>query len=257
MSGLQGHVHAVAETRTELRRALHELFVRHYENVSWETFSADFSDKDFVILLRRSSDGALAGFSTQKVLRCDSARVLFSGDTVIDRSAWGEQELVKAWCRLAGAVKGMESGTPLYWLLICKGYRTYLYLPVFFDSYWPRHELPTPPETQARLDGFAIAKFGDAYKDGLLKFPFPKGNLTAELAEVPPGRKKDPRVKFFNERNPGYAAGDELVCLTEICDENMKGLAKRLYREGYALGLTGLLRKAQASLGPLSGLSLT
>ncbi|MBI3299065.1 MAG: hypothetical protein HYZ75_12925 [Elusimicrobia bacterium] len=245
MAGLRGEVRAVAGTDESLRRSLHELFIRHYDNVSWEVFSADFAEKDFVILLRRAADGAAAGFSTQKVLRGerggDEARILFSGDTVIDKAAWGEQELVKAWCRLAGAVKSQEPNSPLHWLLICKGYRTYLYLPLFFDEYWPRREAPTPPEEQALIDDFGRWKFGPAYKDGLLRFAAPKGNLTPELAAVPSGRREDPRVKFFLERNPGYAAGDELVCLTEVSDGNMKGLAKRLYRDGYATGLHGLL----------------
>ena len=229
------------------RRELHALFIRHYENVSWELFAADFAEKDFVILLRRGPNGPVAGFSTQKVLRAEvggfEMRVLFSGDTVIDKEAWGEQGLVKGWCRLAGAIKSQQPDTPLYWLLICKGYRTYLYLPLFFSEYWPRHELPTPPKKQALLDAFAKTKFGRAYspKSGLLRFKEAKGNLTAELAEVPAGRKDDPRVKFFLERNPGFAKGDELVCLTEVSEANTKGLAKRLYKEGFTLGLESLL----------------
>lgn len=239
---------AAAPALTEAeRRELHALFTRHYDNVPWPLFAADFAEKDFVILLRRGPGGPVAGFSTQKVLRCDAQghemRVLFSGDTVIDREAWGEQGLVKGWCRLAGAIKAQSPDTPLYWLLICKGYRTYLYLPLFFAEYWPRHERAAPPKAQALLDAFAEAKFGAAYdrNAGLLRFSEPKGNLSAELAAVPAGRRDDPRVRFFLERNPGFAKGDELVCLTEVCEANMKGLAKRLYKQGYAEGLAGLL----------------
>jgi hypothetical protein len=237
----------VARLDEAARRELHALFVRYYENVPWELFAADFAEKDFVILLRRGPGGPVAGFSTQKVLRCEPGghemRVLFSGDTVIDKEAWGEQGLVRAWCRLAGALKSQRSDTPLYWLLICKGYRTYLYLPLFFADYWPRHERPTPPKAQALLDAFAKAKFGRAYskKTGLLRFKEAKGNLTADLAEVPAGRREDPRVKYFLERNPGYAKGDELVCLTEVSEANTKGLAKRLYKDGFTVGLPGLL----------------
>lgn len=247
MPGLVEEVVAAPGLSEPVRRELHTLFSRHYENVSWELFSADFAEKDFVILLRRGPRGPVAGFSTQKVLRCETAghemRVLFSGDTVIDKEAWGEQGLVRAWCRLAGAVKAQRPDTPLYWLLICKGYRTYLYLPLFFHDYWPRHERPTPPKAQALLDAFAQAKFGRAYspKTGLLRFKEAKGNLTPELAEVPAGRRDDPRVKFFLERNPGYAKGDELVCLTEVSGANTKGLANRLYKQGFTEGLSGLL----------------
>lgn len=247
MAELVEEVAAAPGLSEALRRELHALFSRHYENVSWELFSADFAEKDFVILLRRGRGGPVAGFSTQKVLRCETAghemRVLFSGDTVIDKEAWGEQGLVRAWCRLAGAVKAQRPDTPLYWLLICKGYRTYLYLPLFFHDYWPRHGRPTPPKAQALLDAFAKAKFGRAYnrKTGLLRFKEAKGNLTPALAEVPAGRRDDPRVKYFLERNPGYAKGDELVCLTEVSGANTKGLANRLYKQGFTEGLSGLL----------------
>lgn len=247
MPELVAEVAAASVLGESARRELHGLFTRHYDNVTWPLFAADFAEKDFVILLRRGPGGPVAGFSTQKILLCEAAgrevRVLFSGDTVIDREAWGEQGLVKAWCRLAGAVKAQRPDTPLYWLLICKGYRTYLYLPLFFAEYWPRHERPTPPETQALLDAFAQAKFAGAYdpKTGLLKFAQAKGNLTAALAEVPAGRRDDPRVRFFLERNSGYAKGDELVCLTEVSEANMKGLAKRLYKEGYTQGLLSLI----------------
>ncbi|TBR21291.1 hypothetical protein EPO15_10675 [bacterium] len=247
MAELVAEVAAARGLSEAERRELHALFSRHYDNVPWELFSSDFAEKDFVILLRRGRGGPVAGFSTQKVLRAEPGghemRVLFSGDTVIDKEAWGEQGLVKAWCLLAGALKSQRPDTPLYWLLICKGYRTYLYLPLFFTEYWPRHETPTPPKKQALLDAFAKAKFGRAYsaKKGLLRFKEAKGNLTSALAEIPAGRKDDPRVRFFLERNPGYAKGDELVCLTEVSEANTKGLAKRLYKEGFALGLPGLL----------------
>ena len=247
MPELAHEVAAAASLDEAARRELHALFIRHYENVPWELFAADFAEKDFVILLRRGPGGPVAGFSTQKVLRAEAGghemRVLFSGDTVIDREAWGEQGLVKGWCRLAGAVRSQRPDSPLYWLLICKGFRTYLYLPLFFHDYWPRHERPTPPKSQALLDAFAKAKFGRAYrpKSGLLRFKDAKGNLTPELAEIPAGRRDDPRVRFFLERNPNFAKGDELVCLTEVSEANTKGLAKRLYKEGFTLGLSRLL----------------
>ena len=39
-------------------------------------------------------------------------------------------------------------------------------------------------------------------------------------------------MRFFLEKNPGYARGNELVCVAELAPENMKGLAQRLLLEG-------------------------
>jgi hypothetical protein len=39
-------------------------------------------------------------------------------------------------------------------------------------------------------------------------------------------------VRFFLEKNPGYARGDELVCVAEISPGNMRGLARRMLLDG-------------------------
>lgn len=224
-------------TGEELDR-LYGLFTRHYDAVSREQFESDFREKDTVILLRDGAAGLVRGFSTQMVSRAshqdETVRVLFSGDTIIDPAYWGEQELVKAWCRLAGMLHAEEPETPFYWFLICKGYRTYLYLPVFFRDYYPRYDVPTPVQKQSLLDSFATAKFPAYYQPhkGLLEFPASKGQLKTALADIPAGRLKDPRVRFFLDKNPEYASGSELVCMTEISPRNMRGLALRMFQEG-------------------------
>lgn len=224
-------------TGEELDR-LYSLFTRHYDAVTREQFESDFREKDAVILLRDDGAGLVRGFSTQMVSRAvhqnTQVRVLFSGDTIIDPAYWGEQELVKAWCRLAGMLHAQEPETPFYWFLICKGYRTYLYLPVFFRDYYPRYDAPTPVEEQSLLDSLAAARFPAYYRPekGLLEFPVSQGQLKSSLADIPAGRVQDPRVRFFLEKNPEYAAGSELVCMTEISSRNMRGLALRMFQEG-------------------------
>jgi benzoyl-CoA reductase/2-hydroxyglutaryl-CoA dehydratase subunit BcrC/BadD/HgdB len=52
------------------------------------------------------------------------------------------------------------------------------------------------------------------------------------LAEVPDGRRDDPHVAYFLQQNPGWREGDELVCLTEIDDENLTVAGRRMIR-GY------------------------
>src|SRR5258706_70368 len=141
------------------RRTLYELLERHYEHVSWMQFEADVAEKDAVIVLRDAS-GLACGFSTQKVMHVTvdglAVRAIFSGDTIIDPSHWGEQELGRAWCRYVGQVRAADPEPPLYWFLISKGYRTYLYLPVFFKKYYPACAWPTPPGSQAA--GHRIAR---------------------------------------------------------------------------------------------------
>ena len=217
------------------RDAMFAVFARHYDEVSRARFDADLAEKDAVILLEDST-AAISGFSTQKVLRSRvdgrDVRALFSGDTVIDRSHWGEQELCRGWSRYAGAVLAREPQTPLFWFLISKGYRTYLYLPLFFREFYPRAGRSAPAFEQRVLDTFALAKFRDHYDraSGLISFPRSHGHLTPELAAVPPHRRGDEHVRFFLERNPGYANGTELACLAEISLANLNDFGRRLFR---------------------------
>ncbi len=144
---------------------------------------------------------------------------------------------MRAWCRYAGrAFAGTESGTPLFWLLISKGFRTYLYLPLFFRAFFPRRDAPTPPAVQRVLDVLAARRFGPAYDPdaGLLRFPASLGQLRPGLADTPAGRREDPDVRFFLQRNPGYARGEELVCLAEISPGNLRSFARRALLEGAA-----------------------
>jgi hypothetical protein len=231
---LSSSIVAPADLDAWQRAAMFTVFARHYEAISRPRFESDLDEKDAVILLEDGS-GAISGFSTQKILRATvggrEIRALFSGDTVIDRSQWGEQELVRGWCRFAGSVLQQEE-TPLYWFLISKGYRTYLYLPLFFREFFPRSGAEMPPCERSVLDTFASLKFGDHYdrRSGLISFPESLGQLANDVADVPLHRRDHEHVRFFLERNPDYAKGTELACLTEISLANLNDFGRRIFR---------------------------
>lgn len=216
---------------------LHALLERHYDLAPRETFERDLFEKDNVIVIRDEASGQICGFSTQKLFSTMVQGVpvsaVFSGDTIIDRSCWGSQELVRAFARYCGTVEASLAGRRLFWFLISKGYRTYLYLPLFFREYFPRHDGPTPKFEQQALDALASRKFGSFYsaRTGLIEFPRSHGQLKPELADIPKGREDDPRVRFFLERNPRYAQGSELACIGELTPSNLRGLCRKPYEE--------------------------
>ena len=211
---------------------LFDLFKRHYDHVSFDQFRTDFCEKDYVILLRDEVQDAVRGFSTlviyNRVVLHERFKLLFSGDTVIDQDYWGQQVLSKTWCSLAGKIKAEYPDTELYWLLITKGHRTYLYLPLFFHEFYPRYDRPTPLFDQEAIHDFGRLKYGESYDParGVVSFDTPHGQLRDDLAEVPASQLKNPHVRFFLERNTHYRKGDELICLTRLEAENMKALAK-------------------------------
>lgn len=210
---------------------LYGLYADHYLGTDPLRFQRDLAEKDWVILLR-DEEGWIAGFSTQMLLHTEldgqPFRALFSGDTLIRRDCWGSQELVRAWCRLAGSLKARAGDEPLYWFLISKGYRTYLYLPLFFHRFFPRFDEPTPSLERTLMDRLALGKFGEAYspETGLVQFAGDHDRLRPDL-DAAAERGENPHVRHFVRCNPEYARGVELVCLAEISPENMRGSARR------------------------------
>jgi hypothetical protein len=233
----KGNLHSriipVAQVTQVDRDAMFAIFARHYDCVCLEKFTTDLSEKDCVLMLRNEA-GAICGFSTQRILRITvqgrPVRAIFSGDTIVDRAYWGEQELGRCWCHYVSAAYAEEPDVPLYWFLISKGYRTYLYLPLFFERFHPNRHSATPEFEQLVLDTLASARFSRDYDSarGVITFVQPQGQLKPHLAEIPPRRLRDMNVQFFLLRNPGYRRGDELACLAEISPSNMKFFAGRI-----------------------------
>jgi hypothetical protein len=219
---------SLSETLVQRLYALHEA---SYDATDPLRFRSDLAEKEWVILLR-SAAGDVVGFSTQRTLDAEvhgrPVRALFSGDTVIDPDHWGEQTLARAWCRLAGGLKATCRDRALYWFLISKGHRTYMYLPAFFREFHPRVDRETPPFEAELIRVFGRLKFGDEFDEvsGLVRPRGPHDRLKPEL-DATLRRLANRHVAYFRTRNPRYGDGHELACVAEIDAANMRGFARR------------------------------
>jgi len=121
----------------------------------------------------------------------------------------------------------------VFWLLIVKGHRTYRFLPAMLD-FTPDWRHPADARLTALKDAIATARFGIAYdrEAGVVRFATSRGHLAPEWAGVTPREALRPDVRFFLERNPGYARGDEMVCLCELAPGNLRPLMRRLFLQG-------------------------
>lgn len=206
---------------------MYTLFTRYFVDHDRKVFDSDLALKDHVILLESGSK--LVGFSTMQFTREHykgrEIAVLFSGDTIIDSEFWGSGQLETAF--LDTALKMRDSlGMPVYWFLICSGYRTYRYLSVFMKEFWPRWDRATPPEAQELLAYLALQRFGDAYDNGIVKLP--GGRLRDGVSPINESRMKNPHVAFFAQRNPGHLDGHELACLTRLEPGNLSRAGLRV-----------------------------
>jgi hypothetical protein len=213
---------------------LYALMQRYFSGVQHDAFLRDLTEKPWVITLRNTETGLLQGFSTlclmDEVVQGIRVRAFFSGDTIIDRPYWGSLELERTWFHFLYAHIDAEPEPHFrwYWFLICKGYRTYRYLPVYFHRYYPSPE-PMPPFEQAVLDTLATRRFGDAYDPatGIIRCRHDY-HLREGIGDISDHERRDPRIAFFEQRNPGWRQGDELACLTDLCHPNLKRCAFRM-----------------------------
>lgn len=221
----------------DLRECMFALLERYFDAVSMEHFVADLESKTLAILLH-DSDDVLQGFSTLEVIHFETgdgpAIAIYSGDTIVNHRYWGEHQLTYAWCYFAGQIKQQYPDVPLYWFLLVKGHRTYRLLPAFTRKFYPNPKEKMPSKLQMIVDQLATDKFGDAYRPdtGTLNFPESHGHLRPEWAELSDEVKAKPHVAFFLQANPGFTKGDELVCLTELDQENMRFVSRTAFIRG-------------------------
>lgn len=237
MKSLQSEIAPAKPVLARFGEQLYGLYASSYDGADRARFRADMEEKQWVILLREAGSENIVGFSTQLLLEVEVNRravsALFSGDTIIDPRYWGSLELIRAWCRLAGMLKAQCGDRPLYWFLISKGHRTYLFLPSFFDEFYPRHDRPTPPFERQLIHILARAKFPGDFdpETGLIRHSAARDRVKPELDSAP-RRLNNPHVDFFVRRNPGYRCGSELACVAEIAPANMRSVAKRELENG-------------------------
>lgn len=222
--------------RTDLtasdRDAMYALLCAHFDGVTHAQFSEDLAEKNWALLLH-NEDRHLVGFSTlhayQTTYRNDPVSVIFSGDTIVDPSAWGSSALPRAWIAAVNHIRTSYPNGPYYWLLITSGFRTYRFLPVFWRTFYPHRDAPTPIMHQSLLNHLATERFGPRFDPAtnVVRLPSPQ-RLRPHLQGIPPERMTDAHVAFFAQANPHHADGDELVCLTELSAANLTRAGARM-----------------------------
>jgi hypothetical protein len=211
-----------------------ELYLQHYDAADEKQVIADLESKREILLLE--SKNTIVGFTSLQLFnhqwRNQPIRVVFSGDTVVDRSHWGQQAMAYRWIRRIDEIKHEAPEIELYWFVIIKGHRTFKYLPTFARSFYPHWSIDRT-DLKPLADYLAQEMFGEAYNPerGIVEFERSRGHLKPSIAEPTPEEKQKQAVRFFLERNPNYRVGHELVCLCELELSNMKPFTRRLLQQ--------------------------
>lgn len=216
---LKGQIKPVREYMKAEQAAMYRLMAEFYDNTSESVFMRDFLDKDYCLSLYHETDG-LVGFTTQKVMSVNvngkEIHGVFSGDTIIHKDHWGDMELFKTW---AGfwfdfAMQYDE----FYWFLICKGYKTYGMLPLFFTEFYPNYRKETPAYEKSIIDAYASALYASEYnkKSGVIEYRTVKDKLKNGVADIGSRELQNKDTAFFCQANPGYIHGNDIACLAKL-----------------------------------------
>ena len=228
-----GYTIGVPDLEPADRERMFRLLSDSYLGVKRAAFEHDLAAKEHVILLR-SSEGEIVGFSTQVRLRLTlpdrTVVVVFSGDTIISEQHRGTFETAREICRYFRRTREQHPEGDVYWLLICKGWRTYRVLRLFFRDYSPRAGSPDPLAFREVADAFGSTRYAGLYQpsSGLISFPGETQRIRPGSSEAIDHRRSDPGLLFFEKANPGHERGDELVCVAPIREDNFTAAARRL-----------------------------
>jgi hypothetical protein len=232
-----GQTIGVADLGAGDREQMFQLLSGHYLGVAREAFERDLAGKEHVILLR-SGEGEVAGFSTQVRFRMAlpdrTVVAVFSGDTIVSERHRGTFETAQQICRYFRRALSDYPGEEIYWLLISKGWRTYRVPRLFFKDYAPREGAPDPRAFGEIADAFGCAKYPGRYDPAtrLIVFPGETQRIRPGSTEAIDHRRSDPQMLFFEAANPEHGRGNELVCVAPIREDNFTAAARRL--AGYA-----------------------
>ena len=73
----------------------------HFEGVKRDVFNNDLDSKNWTILIKDEQTNELKGFSTllmyDTCFEGENISIVFSGDTIVDPSAWSSSALSTSW----------------------------------------------------------------------------------------------------------------------------------------------------------------
>ena len=226
MSGrVEVGIWSVARLAEADRAGMEHLYRQYYDGAPEDVFRRDLAEKDWTLLLKEGGSGGgparVVGFSTMKLVRVAGCNVLFSGDTVVDEACRNQTGLAGAFGHVMQRLADTGVEDP-HWFLICKGARTYRFLPTFFRRYVPGKR--DDAELAGRLRRIASGMFPREYDftSGVLRFGAGKDRLKGDAL------RQDRESVRFRALNPGWAGGDELCCLAPLSMDNLNRLGHRV-----------------------------
>jgi len=234
---LEWRLEKVAECSTAILERCYNLLRKHFDGVSYESFLSDLEEKEYTAYLSVSSDIndepiTVGGFSTMmtKEIIVDGTiqKIVFSGDTIVDheyRRSFGLGKCLGTYFLL----KLKDSAEDLWYVLLSKGCGTYKAMGFMFNDFTPSPSNHNEAEASIATQ-FLTRKYPDReiLDQTVLKAEGDAQRLRETSSDL--DTDNDVLGQFFLDTNPGYASGNELICIARVHPDNFTKQFKRVLK---------------------------
>ncbi|MDF1764558.1 MAG: hypothetical protein P1U57_14210 [Oleibacter sp.] len=214
---------------------MHQVFSQYYHNADLATFIKDMSKKTGVFILKDKRANRIVGFSTYNEIEIDyrnrKAIGVFSGDTIVEKEFWGNRSMHKAFAMRMLSTKLKNPTTHVFWLLISKGYKTYLLMTNNFERCYPIAG-KQDEELASLVDQYCTTLYPEAYnaEKRILDFGENYHALKDDVAEITHKMRMENRnIRYFDDTNPEWHRGTELPCVGEISASTLLGFIRKIF----------------------------
>ncbi|MFY9512549.1 MAG: hypothetical protein WAQ05_16400 [Rubrivivax sp.] len=198
---------------------------------------------DELLLFRSRADRQLVGMAAmaEDVITFQGRRVvvIFTQHTVVDPRYRGHNLLQRAAVRRMWRCWLDHPLKPRYWAFDTSSARGYLLLPGNLRDYWPRRNAETPAWEAQFIAEYGSRRYGEAWQGAGTVRASPKKRLLPTAAPLRADASRQPELAFFEQRNPGHADGDALLCLVPLTWANAWQLLKRAVARWARRRMTG------------------
>ncbi len=188
---------------------------------------------DSLALFRSAADDnkALVGMAAIAVERLDfqgeRLLMIFTSHTIVEEAYRGSNLIQRAGFRTFLKSCLRHPWRRKFWIFDTFSYKSYLLLPRNLATFWPRHDMPTPPWEAALMGHYGQQKYGAAWQaDGVVMRSSEK-RLLSGVAALDASLLRNPDIAFFARRNPAHAQGDMLLCLCPLSLANWWAIASK------------------------------
>lgn len=238
-------------------RQMYGIYCQYYENTSWDIFLRDLSKKTGAFLLICPKEQRVVGFSTimttDMMVQGKLSRGVFSGDTIIEKAYWGSRALQLAFYKFMLTEKARHPRKTIYWLLISKGFKTYLLLANNFVTYYPHPENKHSYLADV-VDDYCQQMFAEYYDADkkILDFGGDYQCLKGDVADITESmRRANSKINYFEECNPEWRRGTELPCVGVFDFKNLSQYVVRYLTKATSNGRKEALKATQPHVAPV------